>query len=146
MILGYLVISLIILSILSALLFWVRIAGLGILIFIVYRLYKTYIKGGENIESSPLEFVIVAAITIIFVILFRWVEELIIDLIICFLGSSVILGFSHGYFGFPGDYDAFYSSFFEKGKTMETVRNINFLYVTILTVACTFAQRSVYIK
>lgn len=146
MILGYLVVSLLILSILSVLLFWVRIAGLGILVFMVYRLYKVYIKGGENIKSSPLEFVIVAAITVIFVLLFRWVEELIIDFIICFLGSSVILGFAHGSFGFPGDYDAFYKSFFEEGKAMETVRNINFLYVVILTIACAFVQRSVYAK
>lgn len=142
---AYIFLSIVILAILSVFVFWLRIAGVGVLIFIVYSFYKQNFKE-ETDEIVPLDYGIILGITVILIVIGLWLEDLILGLIICFLGSALVLGFTQGYFEFPKDFDKFFSNLLTNKKIYEAVQDINFIYIILPTIACTLIQRYLYSK
>lgn len=143
-VLGYLVLSVFIVSALTFLMFWVRIAAFVLIIYIIYDLYNRHVSGPKA-DSIYIELFIIASITAIIVTLFGWIEDLLIALMISFLGCSILCAFVCGYFDFPVGYKEFYAQIFV-GDTIGTIKNVNFFFLILPTIGVALAQKSLYCK
>jgi hypothetical protein len=143
LVLGYIILSLLVLSVISAFVSWIKIFGAIILAVFVYLVYKTHIKTDDT-GFEPVDFALVGAGTLLLIFLFAWIEDLLICFIICFFGFSVIIGFTAGYFDFPEGFTEFYAMLFEKEHAKDAVITKNFMFLIVPTLLCTVIQRKMF--
>lgn len=145
LVLSYLILSISAMIVLSIVIFWVRIAGIFFLIFLAYKLYMTFIEKPDSPPNTPtIRFLVISMISIIFFSIFRWMEDILLDAIVCLFGSAICLTFTSGYFEFPKGFVSFYVEMLKLDDVSKIVLDMNILYLLIFGFAAMLMQRSIF--
>ncbi|KAM0681122.1 hypothetical protein GINT2_000907 [Glugoides intestinalis] len=146
--LGYIVISFIGALILTYFLSWTRIMAMISMTAFAYELLKSCgIIDPLNLRNTSLLKCAIIILAFCFIaILAYYIEDTVVMLIVCFVGSSILFCCVFCFFNFPPDFGN-YIDFSSSSQTLKEIAyNVNFLFIFFLAIVSMSLQTILYLK
>lgn len=141
-VLGYIMLSIAIsMVVMTALLPIGKYLGfVGFFFFIIGNVKVIFEK---EVEKFPYTHVgVTFLITVLAYLLFSVAQHLITVITVCFVGSSIVLAGISGIWGYPKDFSEIYRNM--NKSTFDLLKQVNFIYLILLTAFCIILQSKLY--
>lgn len=145
---GYIVISLVLSAILTYFLIWTKLMAMTAMTACIYEVLKSHSILGELsiTNTSVLTYILVGVSICFFAVLAYCIEDLIVRISICFIGSFIIFSCVFGVFEFPPTFFTYVNDAKDCKALKEIANDLNFVYITLLAMISMLVQTRLYLK